>query len=335
MADDAPDPREVDWHPRRRHLLIGHYEAVMQLTRGLASGRQHHAWLITGPKGIGKATLGFALARRLLAGAKAGAGLQIGSDHMISRLVAAGSHPDLLVLQRAFDGKKVKAETSVEDARGVSEFLARTAGFGGWRVVVVDAADDLNTESANALLKLIEEPPPQAQFILVSHRPGALLRTIRSRCVVVPLQPLNQTGTQAVVRDLPPASQIGEAEVRLAVSLSEGSPGRALELLSSKGARTFAAFKGQPRLTAARCIELSASFAGRDTAEDFRIFCELLVAWLGGQARAAALGGGGDALARVHGEIVTSLRQTDALNLDRRQAALDALLALGEALKAA
>lgn len=335
MAEEAADPREVEWHPRRRHELVGHAEAVAGLLRTHASGRQHHAWLVTGPKGIGKATLAFAFARFLLAGAAKGQGLKVAENHPASRLIAAGSHPDLFVLQRAFDGKKVKSETSVDDARALSEFLSRTSGFGGWRVVVVDAADDLNSESANALLKLIEEPPEKAQFILVSHRPGVLLRTVRSRSVAVPLQPLDAAQTLQVVRGLPAASGAADAEIELAVSLAQGSPGRALELLSSKGAKTFAAFRAQPKLTPARCAELSAAFSGRDSGEDFRIFTELLLDWIGERARVAARAGGGAALARAHDEIVYSIRQMDALNLDRRQTALDALLALGEALKAA
>lgn len=340
MAEESsPDPREVDWHPRKRHVLTGHGEAVSQLSRALASGRQHHAWLLTGPKGIGKATLAFAFTRQLLAGKPGVSLLAVPPENTASRLIAAGSHPDLFILQRAFvppkkpsDAKRLKSEIAVDDARGVSEFLSRTSGLGGWRVVVVDAADDLNPESANALLKLIEEPPPRAQFILVAHRPGALLRTIRSRCMVVPLQPLPEDDTLRVLRDLPPAQKIDDAALRLAAALSGGSPGRALELVASKGAKTFATFRDQPRLTQARCIELSAAFAGRDAAEDFRIFTELLVAWIGAEARGQAAAGRGEALARAYETIVYSLRQTDALNLDRRQAALDALLTLSEAL---
>jgi DNA polymerase-3 subunit delta' len=239
-----------------------------------------------------------------------------------------------LVLERSFDqkNKRLKREIAVDDARTVSTFFAHTAGAGGWRVAIVDCADDLNGESANALLKILEEPPPRSVFLLVSHRPGTLLPTIRSRCIDLDLEPLSVDDSMRVLRELPPALNIADDALRQAAELSHGSPGRALELLGSKGAAAFAAFAAKPQLTQDRCIEIGAYFSGRDAGEDFSVFSELLIGWIAEKARAAALSGGGEGLAKAHDDIVYSLRQTDALNLDRRQTAVGALLVLGEAL---
>ena len=323
MAEEAADPREVAWHPRRSETLVGHAAAEERLLRAHHSGRLHHAWLISGPRGIGKATLAYRFARVLL-GAKA------------ARQIAARSHPDLLVIERRFDAKtkKLKSEIAVDDAREATGFFARTAGAGGWRIAIVDSADDLNKESANALLKVIEEPPRRSVFLLVSSRPGALLRTIRSRTIELPLHKLSLEDTLTVLRDLPPVARLSEEVLRQAAQLSEGSPGRALELAGSKGAETFAAFRAGPRLSPSRCVDLAAGFAGRDSATDFAIFSGLLVDWIAAKARSEALAGArAAALAKAHDDIAASLRQTDALNLDRRQTVVDALLALDEALK--
>ena len=334
MAEEKPDPRDVPWHPRRRFALHGHGDAEARLLRGFQSGKLHHAWLISGPRGIGKATFAYRLARFLLSKTKPGApSLDVPEALPVSRQIAAGAHPDLFVLERAFDGKKIKNEIAVDDSRKAGEFLAQTAGAGGWRVVIVDSTDDLNGASANALLKLIEEPPSQAIFLLISHRPGALLRTIRSRAVDLVLQPLELDDTLRVLDEIGASGKSAD-ELKQAAELSQGSPGRAFDLIGSTGAKVFASFKANPVLTQARCIELAAPFGGRDTVEDYEVFTALLVAWIGGRARALAQAGVGAELAKAHDDIVYSLRQTDALNLDRRQTVTDALLALGEALKA-
>lgn len=341
MAEDFTDPRDVPWHPRRRFVLHGHAIAEERLLRAHLSGKLHHAWLLSGPRGIGKATLAYRFARFLLAvpdPREVGrhASLHVDPGTGTARHIAAGAHPDLFVVERALDqkNKRLKREIAVEDARGASSFLARTAGTGGWRVAIVDSADDLNGESANALLKIIEEPPPRSLFLLISDRPGALLPTIRSRCIGLDLQPLALDDTMRVLRELPPVAKTGEEALRQAAELSHGSPGRALDLVGSRGAAAFAGFAAKPQLSPARCIEIGAHFAGRDTAEDYTVFCELLIGWIAGKARTAGLAGGGAALAKAHDNIASSLRQTDALNLDRRQTAVDALLALADALKA-
>ncbi|MGH6854774.1 MAG: DNA polymerase III subunit delta' [Aestuariivirga sp.] len=336
MAEEIGDPRDVTWHPRRRSVLYGHDAAEARLLNAHRSGMLHHAWLISGPRGIGKATLAYRFARFLLQHPKPGEAvlqsLLVPADSTIVRHVAAGAHPDLFVLQRAFDGKKLKSEIAVADARKASEFLERTAGAGGWRIAIVDSADDLNTESANALLKIVEEPPPRSVFLLVSHRPGALAATLRSRCIGLALKALSHNDTLRVLQELPREAVAGDP--RQAAELSRGSPGLALDLIGSRGAEVFADFTARPLLTPARCVEIGAHFAGRETAEDYAVFCELLIGWIGGKARQAALSGRGAALAKAHDDIASSLRQTDALNLDRRQTAVDALLVLGEALNA-
>lgn len=345
MADEVVDPREVPWHPRHRTALRGQDAAESRLLHGWRSGRLHHAWLLSGPKGIGKATLAYRFARFLLQHPEQGGADLLAPDSLAvdpqsqgAKLVAARSHPDLLVVERAIDpkSKKVKSEIAVDDARAASTFFARTAAYGGWRVAIVDSADDLNGESANALLKIIEEPPARAIFLLVSHRPGALLRTIRSRCIDLPMPPLASDDTVAVLQDLAPSRELPVDELRRAAELAGGSPGRALALAGSKGAAAFAGLRDNPRLTPGRCVEIAIGFAGRDqaAAADYDIFCSLLVDWIGREARRQALAGGGGALAAAHDDIVASLRQTDALNLDRRQTVLDALLALDEAQKA-
>ena len=342
MAEEVNDPRDVLWHPRRRSSLFGHDEAEARLLKAHQSGKLHHAWLISGNRGIGKATLAYRFAKFLFqvpdaTKARAHGSLQVAEKTSAARHVAALSHPDLLVIQRAFDlrNKRLKMEIAVDDARKAQSFFAHTSGAAGWRIAIVDSADDLNSESANALLKAIEEPPEKSLFLLVAHQPGRLLRTIRSRCIHLPLEPLDTETTLKVLRDLPPeAIAADDAAIRQAAELSNGSPGLALDLIGSRGAAAFAEFLKRQKLTPGTCVEIGAMFTGRETAHDYAVFCNLLMGWIGGQARELGLEGQGEALARAHDEINSFLHQTDALNLDRRQTVTDALMRLDEALKA-
>jgi DNA polymerase-3 subunit delta' len=298
--------------------------------------------MISGPRGIGKATLAYRFARFLLHRHLATSsldGLNVDPGDPVSRLVAAGSHPDLFVLERLFDAKigRLRIETGVDIARDAAGFFSRSAAMGGWRVCIVDPADDLNLEAANALLKILEEPPLRSIFLLVCHRPGTVLRTIRSRCLRLPLWPLKQQQVVTVLHKVLGEEAPIETEMARAAELSQGSPGRALQLLGSNGARTFAEFKnvvsGLPSINHRQALGLADKLQSRAAEEEFVVFCELLSAWIADRARTEALAERSEARkwAEVHLELSHSIRDTNTLNLDRRQLVMHAFEALQEA----
>jgi DNA polymerase III subunit delta' len=221
--------------PRANPILLGHEQAEATLIEALRAGRMHHAWLITGPDGVGKATLAYRFARRLLAGMPEGDTLALDSAHPVFRRVAAGSHADLLTVERAYDEKRKRMRTqiAVDDVRRISNFMSLTPAEGGWRVVVVDGAEELNQASANALLKVLEEPPPRAVLLLVCTAPGRLLPTIRSRCRRLRLDPLGSEAMDQLLASYLPDLATNERG-RLA-TVAEGSPGRALMLAEEEG----------------------------------------------------------------------------------------------------
>jgi DNA polymerase-3 subunit delta' len=233
--DDVEPP-----HPRETTALFGHAEAEQALLEAYRSGRVPHAWLIGGPPGIGKATLAYRMARFVLANpdplaptVSKATSLALPDDDRIVRRVAAQGHPDLLALERTVNEKTGKLYTviRVDDVRRTVPFFGSTAGEGGWRICIVDTADELQyPQAANALLKTLEEPPPNALLLLISHAPARLLPTIRSRCRRLQLRPLSESD---VVRGAAAAldRDASEPELREAAALSEGSIGRALMLL--------------------------------------------------------------------------------------------------------
>ncbi len=221
--------------PRANPLLLGHDHAEATLSEALRSGRMHHAWLITGPEGVGKATLAYRFARRLLAGVPTDNSLALEPGHPVFRRVAAGSHADLLTVELAYDErrKRMRTQIAVEDVRRIGNFMSLTPAEGGWRVVVVDGAEELNQASANALLKVLEEPPPRAVLLLVCAAPGRLLPTIRSRCRRLRLDPLGAEPMDKLLATYLPDLSADERG-RLA-TVAEGSPGRALMLAEEEG----------------------------------------------------------------------------------------------------
>ena len=244
MAKSSVDPSDSDRiegfsHPRQTHALVGQDEALGRAARAIRAGRTPSAWLITGAPGIGKATLAYRIARYLLAYGATDKGpedLSVPEDQTTARQVAAGSHPGLLVLKRAINSKTGKLMTvlSVDEIRRLANFFGMTSGAGGWRVAIVDTADDMNDNAANALLKMLEEPPADAMLLLLSNTPGRLLPTIRSRCQRLELRPLDDASLQKMLaRELPETST---AERAALARLSGGSIGAALTLAAGDGA---------------------------------------------------------------------------------------------------
>lgn len=213
--------------------LIGHSEQAAAFRSAFLSGRPHHAWLLAGPPGVGKATFARAAATWALAHA---AGPAVGDDsfdvpatHPIAALIAAGSHLDLRTLARTADDKgKLRTVIRVEEVRALQPLFRNRPALSDWRVVVVDSADEMNANAANALLKSLEEPPAGTLFLVISHSPGRLLPTIRSRCRTLRFQPLSDTEVGIVLQQASP--DLPASEIAALVRIAGGAPGRALGL---------------------------------------------------------------------------------------------------------
>ena len=333
--------------PRENPLLIGHAAAEAELAAALRGGRMHHAWLITGASGVGKATLAYRFARRLLAGPADT--LALGPADPVFRRVATGSHADLLTVAREWDDKRarLRGEIVVDDARAVSAFLRLTPAEGGWRVVVIDGAEHMNRNAANAVLKALEEPPAQAILLLTCAAPGRLLPTIRSRCRRLALQPLSAPDMATVLAGALP--DMAAADRAKLVGIAAGSPGRALLLAAERGLllADLAAevLHKLPVLPKLRAFEIAEKLGGR-AQDDFTPFMTLLRDGLADIVRRAARvhpeeghpeGGHPERLLGVRplvewAELWQSLTriqdETERLNLDRRQALLSSIAML-------
>ena len=245
MSDEAieeADRLEGAPHPREHGILVGHTEAETSVLRAWQSGRLPHAFLIGGPEGVGKATIAYRIARFVLAhpapDKQTRQDLSIAEDHPVSRQVAALSHPDLLVLRRVMneESKKLYTKIRVGDVRRIVSFFGSTPAFGGYRVCIVDSIEEMNPSGLNALLKLVEEPPAKSMFLLVSHAPGRVMATIRSRCQRMRLNPLStQEVSRAVTALTARMPELPRGQIPDAAAASGGSVRRALELLLGEG----------------------------------------------------------------------------------------------------
>jgi DNA polymerase III subunit delta' len=260
--------------------LFGHDAAITFFRDGLDSGRLHHAWLITGSEGIGKATFAVKAALRVLAAGQGnidGPRLDVPDAHPAAKLFAAGSHPDVMILERLSKESSTTGELarsiSVDQVRRLQRLFSTTASLSPWRVVIIDSIDDLERNAANALLKNLEEPPAHSLFLLVSHAPERLLPTIRSRCRLLRLSPLDDDAmTSALGAALPDA---GDAEIAELKAAGHGSPGRAiafrgLEIAGLDRAMETIAREGDP--TNARRVALAQSLALKSAQPRYEAF---------------------------------------------------------------
>ena len=313
--------------------LIGHEAAERALIDGARSGRLHHAWLLTGPAGIGKATLARRFATWLLAGQPNTHGLAVSPDNPVRRRVEANTHADLLLVGRAFDEKKNRHRTEivVEDTRRIAEFLRLTPAEGGWRIVVLDEAEHMNRAAANALLKVLEEPPPRTVMLLASSVPGRLLPTVRSRCRSLRLDELSpaemEQALAAALPDLPPGERTALA------GLADGSPGRAVSLAGAQvGALGALVSELMARHEPDPLRDEAMVEAVLRHENGFETFLDLLCGAISGrvreQARSGACGGG-DPTA-VWSAIRRLRTETDRFNLEKRQALLSGLALLND-----
>lgn len=363
--DDLPEADRAEGAPHPRHTaqLFGQTAAEDTFLDATKEGRRHHAWLLTGPRGVGKATLAWRIARflrteetgdaGLFGEAPAPASLDVAEDHPVARRISALSDPGTLLIRRAWDPdrKRLKAQITVDEVRKLNSFFGLSSTDGGSRVVIVDSADEMNPSAANALLKVLEEPPANAVLLLISHQPARLLPTIRSRCRTLRLAPLSP-------EDLARALQQAGADVDDAGALAElasGSAGDALRLTTGGGlaiyAEIIALFAQAPNMDRQAARAFAEAAAARGAEARLELSLRLLDLALVRLARAAAghppasdaAQGESEALAKLAGLAPArdwaSLQQTLsarlghglAVNVDTSSLITDALLQINEA----
>lgn len=321
MSETPESDRLDGWpHPREATRLIGHAMSEATLLKAI-NGQMPHAWVFGGLKGIGKATLAWRVAKALLQRGRSRAPLDtLDSDpgHPAVRRLMSGAQADVLSLKRPTDAKtgKIKNDLTVDEVRRLGDFYSRHAGEGGTRIAIVDSADDLNRNAANALLKTLEEPPPDSLLILIAHRPRALLPTIRSRCRLLMMPPLSDAETSMALKMVAPDLKNSAA----LAGLSAGSVGGALEMSAYDGAgleaslRAVAARRGRDT-SAAHALANDLAAAG--SAPRFRLFIERI------QAGFASAAKDGDKSALDAWKMAGDLaRAEDNLNIDKRSIVL-------------
>ena len=366
-----PDPRQNDF-------LIGHEQAETDLKAAFHSEKLAHAWLITGPRGIGKATLAYRFARYVLKNSQAsdaeseiitpsaglfgeevpniedtGAaeGLYLSPDDRVFKRIASMGHADLMSIERQWkDEKQIQRKTTiaVDDVREVGKFMRLTPAEGGWRVVIVDAADEMNHNAANALLKVLEEPPSRSLLLLVAHNPGRLLPTIRSRCRKLPVSALDDTHLSTLLERYGPV--MPDHDRKTLIDLARCSIGKALDLASSGGLDIHdelnSILSELPQLDAVKLHKFGDKLARKENETSFRMACELLQFSLSKVIRYAAtppLDTDRDALiSRLSGlatldrwlevweKIIHLIERGDGANLDRKQITLNIFHALAK-----
>jgi DNA polymerase-3 subunit delta' len=310
-ADEQPEPDRVPGHPHPRETrrLFGQQAAEQGFLAAWAEDRLHHAWLLRGPRGIGKATLAYRIARALIADGPGAAqtGELFGSnlpttldppdECPVAARIRARSEPRLSVLRRTVNDKtgRLRTQISIDDVRSVRRFLSLSAADGGWRAVIVDAADEMTRSAANALLKVLEEPPARTMLLLVAHSPAALLPTIRSRCRTLDLHPLGPAELSAALAEA--GAPVADQEAGPLTLLAGGSVGEALRLTADGGvalyARLVTLFDRGKGIERSGMMQLADLVAGRGAEAQYEMVVRLTLTLAGRLARSAAIGSRG------------------------------------------
>lgn len=313
-------------HPRDVYAYDGGESVEQAFLAALARGRLHHAWLLTGPEGVGKATFAYRAARRLLGAASApGLGLLGASpEDPVSRQVAARSHPDLMVLERETDDGKPRRNIPVDEARRLPEFFAKAPAAAPFRVAIIDAVDDMNVNAANAILKTLEEPPERGVLFLVSHAPGKLLPTIRSRCRRLAFPAWDEERAARFVADKAGLSL--EEGARLS-RMAKGAPGKALSLARADAIAVDRAahdvLRALPQVDEAGLLAMADTFRGAEGAARFGLLIERLadhVRDMAIQSAKAGETGELDRWAQAWQRLSSLPGEVEAVNLDRTDA---------------
>ena len=343
-----PDGESIT--PKNNMYLAGQEEAEKILLNAYNAGKLHNSWLICGAKGIGKATLAYRFARFLLAEAERGqggvaAGLATNPQSAVNAQITAGAHPDFKVVERDFidtDRKKVlkavkegaaldenelktlrrSAVIRIDDVRTINDFLAKKSANGGWRTVIVDSIDDMNTASANAILKILEEPPAKSVLLLISHNPERLLPTVRSRCARLQLKPLPENTVASLMRRYRP--ELDEQTVRETAALSAGSIGQALNYADCgavKYYRNLCALAEAGERCQLKDMLVWAE-AASSSEENFNLAAELVLKFYSDHVLRSR---NAEDTARAWEEAVRTLRQVQSLNMDKKEALINIL----------
>ncbi|MEM9211320.1 MAG: DNA polymerase III subunit delta' [Pseudomonadota bacterium] len=360
MDNVLPEADALDGytHPRFTPNVFGHEHAEEHFLSTWRSGRLHHAVLITGPKGIGKASFVWRAARFLLDPVSGATNLATDPESPVNRRISALSEPRLVLARRGWDekAKKLRTQITVDDIRGFKSFFQLSVTDGGWRAAIIDAADEMNTAAANALLKILEEPPEKTVIFLVSHQPTRLLPTIRSRCTTLPLTPLSGPAMEAALRQ---QDVLISPKMDGLTAMANGSVGQALRLIEAEGQDIYAAYLSAfdgIEMDRSVALKLAESCAGPQNNLRYDITLELLSVFLSRIAHQGSAGTGallelapGEARvlnrlgrsqhhARRWADLALALparaAQSKAVNLDPSSVILDMLLEIDKTAKA-
>jgi DNA polymerase III subunit delta' len=339
---EQDDDTDEEPHPRETAVLFGHAAAEVALLAAYRAGRMPHGILIAGPKGIGKATLAYRVARFILGhpdptanDVQNAASLQVDPASPVARRIAAQAQPDLLVIERTVNERGVlRNQIAVDDIRRTVPFFGSTAGEGGWRIAIIDAVDDLNRSGANALLKVLEEPPTHSLLLLIAHSTARVPATLRSRCRIISLRPLAQQDVAAAA-----ATAAGLAaedpEIAAAAAASDGSVARGLALLDQDALtlrqQALDLLARLPAVDPADLHTLGEALAGTDP-QPLAAFLDAVNAWLsqllnGGRGDLAHL----NRLAEASERINAAARDAETYNLERKPLVFSVFGLLAEA----